>query len=339
MLTGWTTSGGDVIAAGDLAWNWRDAAFGAALAVPGVAVIASGNVSMGIPLLFGALPAAIVGLQPHRNQRWALVVIGMLFAFSVLIGAVLATSATLAIIGMFLLAVGAAALAATRPFGLIAMNLCVPLAGIGLSFDDIGGAVSFGALILAGSVVAYLISLAFPPFTAPNRPPRSTLGRDEARRYGLQLGLVAATATAVGFAFGVQHIGWIAGAALLVTRPSRDMARLRSIGRVVSVVCGALLASWLLSLQLPPSAIGVCTGAAIIGAAAMHTSRWYIVPAYSTFLVFWLLLYSDGTAAAIAFRFDERVLETLCGVAIAYLYGIAFSRFGPRLSAPMPAAE
>ena len=204
-----------------------------------------------------------------------MIVIGALFAVSVLIGAALATSALLAVVGMFLLAIGAAALAASRPFGLIAMNLCVPLTGIGLSFDDIGDAASFGALILVGSLAAYLISLAFPEFTAPNRPPRSTLARDHARMYGFQLGLVAATATAVGFALGIEHIGWIAGAALLVSRPSQDMARLRSVGRVVSVLCGALLASWLLSLHLPPLAIAGCTGAAIIGAAAMHASRWY----------------------------------------------------------------
>ena len=260
-----------------------------------------------------------------------LIVIGALFAVSVVIGAALATSALLAVVGMFLLAVGAAALAASRPFGLIAMNLCVPLAGIGLSFDDIGDAASFGALILVGSLAAYLISLAFPEFTAPNRPPRSTLARDHARMYGFQLGLVAATATAVGFALGIEHIGWIAGAALLVSRPSRDTARLRSVGRVVSVLCGALLASWLLSLHLPPLAIAGCTGAAIIGAAAMHASRWYIVPAFSTFLVFWLLLYSDASAAAIEFRFDERVLETFCGVAIAYLYGILFAEVLPKI--------
>lgn len=325
------------IAVGNLMWNWRDAAFGAALAVPGVTVIVSGNESVGIPLLFGALPAAIVGLQPQRNRRWILVVIGALFAGSVLVGAVLATSALLAVIGMFVLAIGASALAASRPLGLIAMNLCVPLAGIGLSFDDVSGAVSFGLLILAGSVVAYLTSLVFPPFSAPNRPPRSTLSREQAGTYGLQLGLVAATATALGFALGVQHIGWIVGAALLVSRPSRDMAQLRSVGRVLSVLCGAVLASWLLSLQLPPWAVGLCTGAAIIGAAAMHASRWYIVPAFSTFLVFWLLLYSDGSVAAIAFRFNERILETLCGVAIAYLYGIGFSRLKPRIGrSPSP---
>lgn len=288
-------------------------------------MIVSGNLSIGIPLLFGALPAAIVGLQPDRRRRWILVVIGALFALSVLVGALLATSAALAIVGMFLLAIGAATAAARRPFGLVAMNLCLPLAGIGLSFDDVGGAAAFGALIVAGSVVAYLIALVFPPFAAPNRPPRKVFGRAQARMYGLQLGLVAATATAVGFALGVQHIGWIAGAALLVSRPSRDMAQLRSVGRVLSVLCGALLASWLLSLHLAPWAVGLCTGAAIVGAAAMHASRWYIVPAFSTFLVFWLLLYSDGSATAIAFRFDERVLETLCGVGIAYLYGLLFS--------------
>jgi hypothetical protein len=59
-------------------------------------------------------------------------------------------------------------------------------------------------------------------------------------------------------------------------------------------------------------------------------SSWYVTPAFSTFLVFWVLLYGDATRASITHRFDERVLETICGVAIAYLYGLLIPKLRAR---------
>jgi hypothetical protein len=45
-----------------------------------------------------------------------------------------------------------------------------------------------------------------------------------------------------------------------------------------------------------------------------------VTPAFTTFLVFLLLLYSRPQDAAS--RFTERVLETVLGVAIAYVFGL-----------------
>jgi hypothetical protein len=59
----------------------------------------------------------------------------------------------------------------------------------------------------------------------------------------------------------------------------------------------------------------------IAGAGATHRSRWYVTAAFTTFLVFLMLLYSDPHTATK--RFNERVLETLLGVGIAYFYGLA----------------
>jgi hypothetical protein len=55
-----------------------------------------------------------------------------------------------------------------------------------------------------------------------------------------------------------------------------------------------------------------------------------VTPAFSTFLFFWVLLYGDATRASITHRFDERVLETICGVAIAYLYGLLIPKLRAR---------
>ena len=61
--------------------------------------------------------------------------------------------------------------------------------------------------------------------------------------------------------------------------------------------------------------------AAVAAAAGTHPSRWYVTPAFTTFLVF---LSADPDAAGA--RFDERVGETVLGVAIAAVFGMAGSR-------------
>jgi hypothetical protein len=60
--------------------------------------------------------------------------------------------------------------------------------------------------------------------------------------------------------------------------------------------------------------------AAVAGAAATLQSRWYVTPAFTTFLVFLLLLYSRPQDAAS--RLKERIVETLLGVGIAYAFGL-----------------
>jgi hypothetical protein len=74
---------------------------------------------------------------------------------------------------------------------------------------------------------------------------------------------------------------------------------------------------------------------ALAGAAATHGSRWYVTPAFTTFVVFLLLLRSAPVDAAL--RFGERVAETALGVAIAYLFGLATPAVQRRL-APGPSS-
>ena len=66
---------------------------------------------------------------------------------------------------------------------------------------------------------------------------------------------------------------------------------------------------------------GVAAILAVAGAAATNRSRWYVTAGFTTFLVFLLLLYATPEDAGR--RFDERLGETLLGVAIAYVFGLA----------------
>jgi hypothetical protein len=310
------------VRSGGLAWSWRDATFGLVISAVAFVVIATDHVSSGLNLLLGALPAAVIGLGPTRAKRLGLVVVGVLFGLFLMVGSVIGQLALVAVLGMFALALGAALLAARRPLGMVALNLCVPLAGIGLSFSGMESAVGLSLLIIAGSVLAYGWSLCFPTYAQAESPRPPLMSAAAARDYGLRLGLAAASAAAIGFAFDLEHVGWVVGATLFVMRPTAQMQEARSIGRIVSVLVGALAASWLLTMNLPPVVIAVVATASIVGAAATRTSRWYVTPAFSTFLVFWILLYGEATTANVEHRIAERVLETVVGVGLAYLFGI-----------------
>lgn len=106
---------------------------------------------------------------------------------------------------------------------------------------------------------------------------------------------------------------------------------MRSVWRVVSVFAGAVTASWLLEQSLHSIMIALVSAGALITAFATHASRWYITPAFSTFFVFWVLLYGDSTFANIEYHFNERVLGTLLGVSLAYLFGIVLPSLVSRL--------
>jgi uncharacterized membrane protein YccC len=305
----------------NVVWNSRDAFFGLALAIPGAVVILSGNVKPGIALLVGVLAAAGMEVPPTRKRRIGIFLIGVLFAVSIVLSAFLAQWPVVAVAGIALVAFGSAQVAAQRPLGVLVMSLALPLIGIGFSYD-LQGAASFGALVIVGSLYAWLVSLLFREYPSPPAPAKPLMSKAQALLYGVLLACTAATTATLGFATHVEHVGWIVGAALLVMRPSQEMQEIRSVGRLVAVLLGAFSASILLAIGVSTWVIAVVASAAIICMAATHTSRWYFTAAFTTFLVFWMLLYQQTGSGQIEHRFFERVLETVAGVAIAYFFGL-----------------
>lgn len=290
---------------------------GAICALPAAVVVVDDR-QRGVALALGVLPAAIAGLPPTRRGRLFIPVLGLAIGGPMLLGGLLANVPVLAVLGMAAMGVGAALLAARSRLGQIVMTLSLPMAGIGLSYPDVGKAAGIAALMVAGAVFACAVAMLWPEREPPPRPPRPPLG--PTLDYGIRLGLAGATAAAIGFALDLEHVGWACGAALLVMRPAPEMQRLRSIGRLIAVVVGALAAILIVEAGAPGVVYSVAVVAAVAGAAATHGSRWYVTPAFTTFLVFLLLLYSDPSTAAS--RFDERLLETALGVAIAYFFGL-----------------
>ena len=286
------------------------------------------DVRLGLALSVGVLPAAIAGLAPARRARRAVAALGVLTGLSMFIGGVLAAVPVLAVAAIGLLGVGTALLAARSRAGQIAMTLSLPLVGVGLSYSAVGRAAGVAALIVAGSVFACLVSLVWPERApvaqrgAAPEPTPPTLG------YGIRLGAAGATAAAIGFLLDLEHAGWACAAALMVMRPAAEMQELRSAGRILAVTVGALLAIALVRLSPPTACYSLATLAAVAGAAATHRSRWYVTSAFTTFLVFLLLLYADPQDAGA--RFVERVAETLLGVGIAYAFGLGLPALARR---------
>jgi hypothetical protein len=305
----------------NILWSWRNAAFGVTISSVAAVSIALGHVENGLYLLIGMIPAAIIGLPPVRQERRKVLIVGILFGVSVVIGSALAQWAPLAVVGMFLIGFSAALLAAKKPIGFAMLTICLPLAGIGLTYTDFGTGVGVGLLFIVGSAFAFIAAMALSEYGAPVSPDPPLLSSAMARDFGLRLGLAAALGTALCIYCGAEYTGWIVGSTLLVMRPSDEMMELRGVGRAVSVFVGAVAAAWLLTLDLSPLAIAVVGAGGIIAMAATNASRWYVTPAFTTFLILWALLYEQASRANIEHRFSQRVLGTLLGIGIAYVFG------------------
>lgn len=302
-----------------VAWVWSRFAYGAVLGVP-AAIGATADPRIGLGMAVGMLPAAAAGLAPSRRARRVGFVVSVVAAASFGIGAVLGLNAVLAVSGLFVLGLVAAAWAARAPGGRLALLMAYPLVGIGLSFDPSGVLVIAGVMILSG-LYAWLVSLLWPERPAP-QPPAEDLSpnRQHTTTYGVLLGLAGATAAAVGFGFDLDHKGWLCGAALMVMRPvSRDLTS-RGLGRAVSVLLGAVAGSAFVALVPSPWVIGLALLLALAALAATAGSHWYVAPAFTTFVVFVLLLWDHPTDTA--WRFAQRNVETVTGILIALVFGV-----------------
>jgi Fusaric acid resistance protein-like len=314
-----------------IAWSWPAALVGAVCAIPAIVVMPF-DVPSGLALAFGVLPAAIIGVAPVRRERVRVVLLGSLMGVPIFVGSLLSGEPALAVASIVVLAIGAAMLSTRPPLGPVIMTISLPMIGIGFSYHDVGEGLGLALLVIAGSTYAFVVSLlwperAVPPAAhepvAPGPPPRSMIG------YGLRLGLAGATAATIGFALDFDHVGWATAAAMLVMRPSAEMQRLRSVGRVVSVVVGALAAAALARLTTAPGWYSVAMLVVLAGIAATRPSRWYVTPTFTTFIAISMLLYANPDDAQS--RFNERVGETLLGVALAYVFGLLVPWVGARL--------
>ena len=312
-----------------VSWDSARLFLGAADALP-AALLVFNDIPRGLALAVGTIPATTAGLAPTRRARRNTAFLGVFVGVPILLGSTLATVPWLAVVAMFFVAVAAVAIARRPgPVGSVVLNLGVPMVAVGFSYDHIADGAALALIMVAGSLYACLVSLLWPEYnvaTTTVPPPWSP----PPLAYGVHLGLAGATAAAIGFGFDLDHVGWACLAALIVMRPSAEMQQLRSVGRLVSVIIGAFVGVAIARVEPPAIIYAVVIIGAVALLAATRTSRWYITPAFTTLLVFLLLLYSDPASAP--HRLKERIAETALGVGLAYLFGLLL----PRLSTHWP---
>jgi hypothetical protein len=282
-----------------------------------------------LALAVGVVPAATVGLLPRRRDRLAVIVLGTSIGVPMLIGSVLSSVPVLAVLAIAGLGVGAALLAARFRLGQLAMTLSLPMVGVGLSYSGFDKGAEVAALMVLGSLFAWAVSMLWPERVAADSP-ATHASSPPTLAYGIRLGAAGATAAAIGFLLDLEHVGWACAAALLVMRPAPEMQRLRSVGRILSVALGALTAIGIVHADPTGAVYSLTIIVAVAAAGGTHRSRWYVTPAFTTFLVFLLLLYSRPQDAAS--RFNERVFETLLGVGLAYVFGLGIPALARRPS-------
>ena len=315
-----------------IAWLWSWAMLGALCSLP-AALVALRSPSDGLALALGCIPAAAVGARGGRPSRVAVLVVGLCIGLGLVLGAALSTFWLLAVGGIFVLALGAAVMSAHARVGSLLMTLAVPMVGAGLSFDgDVDAAAGVAALMAVGAVYGWLLCLCWPEESVTAPAHAALPGPATMVEYGVRLGLAGAACAALGFALDLGHKGWATAACLLVMRPTAEMTRLRGAGRAVSVTTGALAACVLAQLEVDESVIAAAIVVALTGLAATRPSRWYVTGGFTSFIVILLLVY--GAPDEAERRFDERVGETLLGIAVALLFGVALPALKQRNRGP-----
>lgn len=263
------------------------------------------------------IPAAIIGLAPTRRRRLRVIALGLITGLPLMLGSVVSSVPWLAVTSIFVLAVCAVILARIAPIGSIALVLSLPMVGVGLSYGDRGVGLELSVLLVAGSVYAAAVSMLWP---ARDVPAGERSGATPSLDYGVRLGAAAAIAAAVGFMFDLEHVGWATAAVLLVMRPGAEQTTVRMVGRLASVCIGGAVAVCLVASGSNPIVYSAAIVACVAAAAATHTSRWYVTSAFTTFLVL-LLLVSPSPRDA-GFRLNERLVETVLGVGLAWLFAV-----------------
>jgi hypothetical protein len=312
-----------------IAWSWPDALRGLAYVVPAL-VVTAGDPERGIPLAVGVLPASLLPLPGPRRARLVALALGLLAGLAILAGGVLAHLPSLLAACLLVGLVVVAAWAASRvAAGMVLLVLAAPLVAVGLSYGEDWSTSVGGALLLAaGATYAWLVSLLWPARPPLDRPSEPLPDQRAMLRYGVLVGAGAALCYLISSALGLDHPGWAPAACLLVARPDRGILELRAVGRVSAVALGAGAALALLGGNPPDVAVALATALAVVGAAATRVSRWYVTSAFTTFLVFLMLVGPDPSLART--ELETRLGETVLGVAGALLSGVALPALAAR---------
>lgn len=311
---------GSMAGARAITWNWSEAVRGAICALPAAVVLLAIDVNLGIVFAIGVLPVTMIGVLPSRKQRLRAVLLGIAFAVVYFLGGVVSQAPIAALAALFGVAYGGVVLASEKPIGRVVLGVVLPALAVGLSSTPDEGWI-VGLFMIVGTLWATGVTMLWPQHGAGADRPPSTADRQRTRTYALLLACATSLALLLGYVLGFRHLGWTPAAVVLVMRPQTDLLTSRGVGRVLATLAGVVYA-WLV-VQYDPSNLLLAATVVVVVAAILATrsSRWYVVPAGTATLV--MLLVGESTPNTFGYTLTERLGETLLGVALAYLFGVA----------------
>jgi Fusaric acid resistance protein-like len=296
--------------------------------IPAFVLIAAGHLTVGIAFAIGLLPTSLMGIAPRRKLRLVYGIVGCLFGLGILLGALIIKAHDIFETALLFLAICfvATLLASRRPVGTLLLGILIPSLGIGTGYST-SKAAGLMVAFMAGSLWSSLVMLPWPE-TKPDPQVRARLAAMRPRHvktYGVLLGLTAATAIFVGHYFDIPYPGWIATAAMLVIRPVQDMTGWRGIGRAISTIAGTLLVIAVLSLSLNHGETAVICAVIAVVTIGARTSKLYVTPFGTAFLILTIELYGVANAANVQEVGRHRIVNNVLGALIALFYGLAVS--------------
>ena len=303
-----------------ISWNWSEALRGTICALPAAVVLLAINVNVGIVFAIGVLPVALMGVLPSNKQRLQALLLGIAFAVVYFLGTLVSQVPLVAVVALFGAAYGGVMLASEKPIGRAVLGLMLPALAVGLSSAPAQG-LSVSLVMLVGALWATVVTMFWPEHGASAGQPPPTPDRHRTRTYALLLASAASLALLLGYAFDFRHLGWAPAAVVLVMRPQPDLLTSRGIGRVLATLAGVVFAWLVVRYQLPEPLLGVLVVGIIAAILATRTSRWYVTSAGTATLV--ILLIGASAPNVLGYTLTERLRDTLLGVALAYVFGVA----------------
>ncbi|AKC37966.1 hypothetical protein AWB96_00830 [Mycobacteroides chelonae] len=307
----------------------------AGLALPGVVLLAFGRPELLVYIVFGSFTGiygrAESGWRRTRHQlqagtllcggvalgvmlsslharTWMLVAVEVTFAMA---GSMVADALRLRPTGpFFLFAIGATA---TVPAGLIA-----PPGAIGLCLSTALLSIMIGLIGSSGEIST--------PRVKHRRPP------PDVGRHALRYALAVAAAGGTGLLLGFDHANWAMAAAAVplsaidIERPSdREIqgVLVRATHRTAGTVAGLILTGVLMTLGLPPVAVGALVIAFLFPTELFMARHYALAVGFFTPLVMLMTELADPADpfTLILYRGLDTVIGVAAGVAAAILVG------------------
>ena len=227
-----------------------------------------------------------------------------------------------AIVALVALAYGGIVLAARRPVARVLPLLLVPAFALGMN-EPVPDGFALAAMFLAGGAWATVVAVCWPgaPKAATAPPAREGI---PVRLYAALFATAAGLALALGHLLDFTHVAWASAAAMFIMRPDPALLASRALARTIATFAGVCAAALVYHRGLGEVAIAALTVGVIAAIVAVRASPWYVTAAGTGLLV--VLMSGVTSTEQFSVAFEDRLLETAIGAALALALGVGVPR-------------